>query len=348
MRYFPMFIDLRGRKVVVVGGNEEALRKVRLLQKTEGRIEIIAQDLHPELSDMAIWGTVEWVGHHFADHHIAGAALVFVAADDLTNQRVSEAAQALSIPVNFVDHAELSTAITPAIVDRDPLVIAIGSEGAAPILAQHVRANLEASLPPQLGAFVRKAQELRDKIAENLPPGNRRRAFWRSYFLGPLIDVFTSRRQEFDAEIDRLIAAQSGPARGRVTIIGAGPGDPELLTLKAQRKLLEADLILHDADMPAGILEYSRRDATRQSISADPQTEMDTTATLIQEAFAGKQIVRLSLGEGLPRAQAKRLEQALAAADISFEILPGIASATRTVHIAKPSAFHNLAQEHAA
>ena len=343
-----MFIDLRGRKAVVIGGNEEALRKVRLLQKTEARIEVIATDLHPELSDMAVWGTVEWVAHHFADHLIIGAALVIVAADDATNEQVSKAAQALSIPVNVVDHAELSTAITPAIVDRDPLVIAIGSEGAAPILAQQVRANLEASLPPQLGAFVRKAQDLREKVAEALPPGNRRRAFWRSYFLGPLIDVFTSRRQEFDAEVEKLIAAQTGPARGRVTIVGAGPGDPELLTLKAQRKLLEADIIMFDAEISTGILEYSRRDATRQSVKFGAEAENHAIAELIREAHAGKQIVRLAHGEGLPQAQLKRLQQALAAADISFEVVMGLNQAAEKISLAKPSLFRSLAQEHAA
>ncbi|MGH6875584.1 MAG: NAD(P)-dependent oxidoreductase, partial [Aestuariivirgaceae bacterium] len=262
MRYFPLFIDLKSRKVLVVGGGEEALRKIRLLLKTEARIEVIAAELHPELTDLAVGGNIAWVGREFSPTLLDGAACVFVAAGEELNSRVSREAHKRDILVNVVDEAELSSAIVPAIVDRDPLVIAVGTEGAAPVLAQGIRSELEADLPPFLGALTRAAGALRERVASSVPAGSSRRAFWHQFFFGNIRDAFARGKSHFDSAVgDALSAAQ--PIRGRVSLVGAGPGDPELLTLKAQRKLREADVIVYDRLIGPSILEYARRDAVR-------------------------------------------------------------------------------------
>jgi uroporphyrin-III C-methyltransferase / precorrin-2 dehydrogenase / sirohydrochlorin ferrochelatase len=331
MRYFPMFLDLKNRKALVVGGGEEALRKVRLLLKTEALIEVVATELHPELTDMSVWGSIYWLGHGFHEDQLDGAALVFVASDDETNERVSAAARARSIPVNVVDEPDLSTAITPAIVDRDPLVIAIGSEGAAPILAQGVRARVESMLPPQLGAYVKRAESLRERVAEHVPFGNRRRAFWTKFFFGPLKDIFISGNGDFNAELDKLIADEAHPAQGRVSLVGAGPGDPELMTLKAQRRLQEADVIVYDRLVGPGILEYARRDATRIAVGKTPHQpspkQADINAILIREAKAGKLVVRLKGGDPYVFGRGGEEQAILEAEGIPVDVVPGITAA---------------------
>lgn len=331
MRYFPMFLDLKNRKALVVGGGEEALRKVRLLLKTEALIEVVATELHPELTDLSVWGSIYWLGHGFHEDQLDGAALVFVASDDETNERVSAAARARSIPVNVVDEPDLSTAITPAIVDRDPLVVAIGSEGAAPILAQGIRARVESMLPPQLGAFVKRAEGLRERVAEAIPPGNRRRAFWTRYFFGPLKDIFITGNGDFNAEIDKLLEDEARPAQGRVSLVGAGPGDPELLTLKAQRRLQEADVIVYDRLVGPGILEYARRDATRVAVGKTPHQsspkQSDINAILLREAHAGKLVVRLKGGDPYVFGRGGEEQAFLEAHGVPVDVVPGVTAA---------------------
>ena len=181
MRYFPIFFDLEGRKVIVVGGGEEALRKVRLLLKTDARISVIASMLHDELASEP---RVEWLARRFAPHLLDGAALVYAAEPEL-NSIVSVAAKLRGIPVNVIDEANISTSITPSIVDRDPVVVAIGTEGTAPVLGQGIRARIDAMLPVGLGDLAARASTLRSLVAEKVPHGNRRRSFWQKFSWAP-------------------------------------------------------------------------------------------------------------------------------------------------------------------
>src|SRR5687767_13502245 len=233
MRYFPLFIDLKARKVLVVGGGEEALRKVRLLLKTEARIELIAPELHPELTDLAIGGNIAWIGRDFSPSSLDGAACAFVAADEELSRRVSSEAHKRDILVNVVDEADLSSAIVPAIVDRDPLVIAVGTEGTAPVLAQGIRSELEADLPPFLGALTKAAGALRERVAAHVPAGSPRRQFWRRFFFGSIREAFATGKDQFERELAFSLDDLAKSSSGRVSLVGAGPGDPELLTLKA-------------------------------------------------------------------------------------------------------------------
>lgn len=314
MRYFPIFIDLKGRKVVVVGGGEESLRKVRLLSRTEASIVVIAENLHKEL---AANPRVEWLARRFEASLLDGAALA-VSADAQLHEAVAEAARARGIPVNAVDHSGLSTFLMPSIVDRAPLVVAIGTEGTAPMLGQGLRARIDAMLPPSLGKLAQAAGALRGRVAEAVPAGNRRRSFWKRFFFGDVRDAFVAdESSNYNSLVEALFVNEASPARGRVAFVNAGAGDPELLTLKAQRMLQEADVIVHDRFISANILEVARRDAVR--IPLDQLAFTGVATILIREANANRHVVRLRSGEALVEELA-----AVAADGIPVEIVPGI------------------------
>jgi uroporphyrin-III C-methyltransferase/precorrin-2 dehydrogenase/sirohydrochlorin ferrochelatase len=322
MRYFPIFYDLEGRKVVVVGGGEEALRKVRLLLKTNARILVIAPLLHDELASEP---RVEWLARRFAPNLLDDAALVY-AADPELNNLVSVEAKARGIPVNVIDGAEISTFITPSIVDRDPVIVAIGTEGTAPVLGQGIRARVDAMLPNALGALAKKANALRPRVANEVPQGSRRRSFWNRFFFGSIRDAAIADDEAgYAHELNIALNDEAKPSVGRVSIVGAGPGDPELLTLKAQRKLQEADVIVYDDLIGSGILELARRDAVR--IVAD-KTQFEINALLIREARGGKHVVLLISGDVDTGSDE---QAALEDTGIAVEVVPGIATSTAKV-----------------
>ena len=259
MRYFPLFYDLQNARAVVIGGGEEALRKVRLLLKTPVRIDVIAAEILPALANES---RINWVAKAYKSELIQGSALI-ISADVAFNAQVSADAKALGIPVNAVDDAALSTFLVPAIVDRDPVVVAIGTEGTAPVLAQNIRAKVDALLPVNLGAFTRRAAALRGLVAEKLAHGLPRRAFWTDFFFGSVAEAVKS-NDEVAYELalgDALFNHSQGKQR-RVSSI-AVPSELDLLTLRDHRALMEADYIVHDAETPTALLEMARRDAVR-------------------------------------------------------------------------------------
>jgi uroporphyrin-III C-methyltransferase / precorrin-2 dehydrogenase / sirohydrochlorin ferrochelatase len=328
MRYFPVFFDLRDARVIVVGGGEEALRKVRLLLKTEAQIEIIAPEIHEELAANT---RVKWLARKYAAKLLDGAKLVY-SADAELNAKVSADAQARNIPVNAVDQAEISTFIVPSIVDRDPVVIAIGTEGTAPVLAQGIRARVDAMLPADLGKLATKAQSLREKVAGLLPPGNRRRAFWQDFFFGKLRDaVLAGDHVAETLAVEDAAYAESKTSTGRVSLVGAGPGDPELLTLKAQRKLQEADVIIYDRLVSDAVLEMSRRDAVRIPVGKTPfqpsPKQGEINQIIITEARKGLRVVRLKGGDPYVFGRGGEEQAAIEAAGIPVDVVPGITAA---------------------
>jgi uroporphyrin-III C-methyltransferase/precorrin-2 dehydrogenase/sirohydrochlorin ferrochelatase len=328
MRYFPIFADLRGRTVLVVGGAEEALRKVRLIRKTEARIVVVAETLHPELAELEAMGSITWNAEPFGPRMVEGAALVF-ACEAETREAVSAAARAANVQVNAVDRADLSTVIVPAIVDRDPIVVAIGSEGTAPILAQHIRASVEAMLPPALGGLATAAEALRARVGEVIAPGAPRRAFWQRFFFGRPRELFLEgRTAAFEAAVETLIAADAvAPLRGAVAFVAAGPGDPELLTLKAQRKLQEADVIVADRTISLSILEYARRDAVRAFVDGGEEAR----DVVLREAAAGKRVVRLTAY----LADDAALRSSLVEAGVDLETVPGVSAPAEVMPLAQ-------------
>lgn len=331
MRYFPLFLDVQNRKALVVGGGEEALRKVRLLLKTEVRIEVVATELHSELTDLAVGGNIAWVGRKFAPHHLDGAAMVFVSSDDETNEEVSREALSRDILVNVVDDAERSSALVPAIVDRDPLVVAIGTEGEAPVLAQSIRNELETTLPPFLGALTRAAGALRERVAERVPAGSRRREFWQQFFFGKVREAFARGRSSFGQVLEMALRESAEPFGGSVSLVGAGPGDPELLTIKAQRKLKNADVIVYDRLVGPKILEYARRDAIRIPVGKEPGkpsvAQEKINAILVREARAGRIVVRLKGGDPYVFGRGGEEQAVLESEGIAVDVVPGITAA---------------------
>jgi uroporphyrin-III C-methyltransferase/precorrin-2 dehydrogenase/sirohydrochlorin ferrochelatase len=331
MRYFPLFIDLAGRRALVIGGGEEALRKVRLLLKTDVAIDLIADSLADELAGLVTAGRIAWKAKFYAPHHLDGAALAYV-ADERYDAQVSSDARARDIPVNVVDHAELSSFIQPAIVDRDPVVVAIGTEGAGPVLGQGLRARIDAMLPAALGRLASTGEVLRERIAKTVAPGFARRDFWQRFFFGSIRDSFLAGDQSaYARELEAALAGDSSPPAGRVSLVGAGPGDPELLTLKAQRKLIEADVIIYDRLVGPSILELARRDAIRIPVGKtayEPSPrQSEINAILIGEAKAGRRVVRLKGGDPYVFGRGGEEQAALEAAGIAVDVVPGITAA---------------------
>ena len=319
MRYFPIFFDLQDRKVIVVGGGEEAVFKVRLLLKTTAKIAVIAPALHEELKNNS---RIEWLSTKFNGYLLEGAALVY-SADPELNAWVSKEAQSRGIPVNAVDQAQISTFIVPSIVDRDPVIIAIGTEGTAPVLGQGLRAKIDATLPQKLGLLARRAAGLRERVAASVPHGQVRRSFWQNFFFGPTRDaLFEGDDVAFALSVNDTIQNAAREPEGLVSFVGAGPGDPELLTLKAQRKLYEADVIVHDPAVPAAVLEMARRDATR-IVAVHNLRELE--GILVANVKQGKLVVRLLAGQE-QNVQAVAEQANLHCQGIATDFVPGFAA----------------------
>jgi uroporphyrin-III C-methyltransferase / precorrin-2 dehydrogenase / sirohydrochlorin ferrochelatase len=328
MRYFPIFVDLKDARVVVVGGGEEALRKVRLLLKTDARIDVIAAELHDELRANP---RVNWLARVYSARLLDGATLVYSSHQDL-NPQVSADAKARGIQINAVDQADISTFIVPSIVDRDPVVVAIGTEGTAPVLGQGIRAEIDARLPSELGALASRAAQLRGHVAEYVPHGNRRRAFWQKFFFGDVREAFFAKdKKQFATAFRDALTSESAAPVGSVSLVGAGPGDAELLTLKAQRKLHEADVIVYDRLVSPAVLEMARRDAVRIPVGKTPYVpspkQSEINDILITEAKKGLRVVRLKGGDPYVFGRGGEEQAALEAQGIAVDVVPGITAA---------------------
>jgi uroporphyrin-III C-methyltransferase / precorrin-2 dehydrogenase / sirohydrochlorin ferrochelatase len=327
MRYFPLFADLAEAEVLVAGGGEAAAQKVRLLRKTSARITVMAESLNSELGELAHAGALRHVPRLPRAADLAGQSLVYVATGDRQlRAELFAAARARGIPINVVDAPELSTFLTPAIVDRDPIVVAIGTEGAAPVLAREIKSRLESWLPANLGALAKKALSLRRRVALRISEPQARRQLWERLFKGAFRRaVLTGADGEAQRIFARELKAAATPNLGRVVLIGCGPGDPDLLTLKAVQRLQEADVLVVDRLVNPQILEYARRDAKAPGGPATSQAEINRI--LVAEAAAGQLVARLKGGDPLIFGRAGEELAACAAAHLTVEIVPGITAA---------------------
>ena len=335
MRTFPIFLDLHDSRVVVVGGGEQAAQKVRLLLKTPARVEVIHETLNGELSELAKCGRIVW-RRVFTPAALDGCRLVYAAADAETNVAVARAANERNIPINVVDDLALCTFQSPAIVDRAPVVVAIGTEGTAPMLARQIRAHLESWLPPRLGQLAALAGTLRKQVNGRLRADARsRRRFWELFFTGRTRALMLDGKEaDARAEAEALVADGrfNAPSRGHVSLVGAGPGTADLMTLRALRRLQEADVIVHDRLIDASVLECARRDARRIDVGKSPGqaciAQAGINAILVAEAEAGNDVVRLKGGDPMIFGRVGEEMAALDAAGISYDIVPGVTSAT--------------------
>jgi uroporphyrin-III C-methyltransferase/precorrin-2 dehydrogenase/sirohydrochlorin ferrochelatase len=322
MEYLPVSLDLRGRRVVVIGAGEVASRKIELLRRAGAQLVVIAREALPELA--ALLGE-RLQRRDYAPGDLATAAFVVAATDDAgLNARVAEEARTLGIWVNVVDDRELSSAIMPAIVDRGALTVAISSSGASPVLATRLRNQIEALLPESLGALVLRARSWRERVAARLPAGPQRRSFWQKFFDAP-----PPAERGVEQALDEFTAGL--PATGTVYLTGAGPGNPDFLTLRALQVLGTADIVFHDRLVSAAVLDRARRDAERVDVGKrgyGPGSEQQQiNAALIAAARAGKTVVRLKGGDPFVFGRGGEELLALRAAGIPVEVIPGITAA---------------------
>lgn len=312
MRHFPAFLDLQGRTVLVLGAGEIAMRKA---------------------APLAAAGAVIRQAEHFDAAQLDGVVLAVGAdAPEPDLLALSQAAQARGIPVNVVDRPALCSFIMPAIVDRDPVTIAISTGGAAPVLARMVRQKIEAVLPPTLGVLAALAGRMNAAVRRALPELGARRRFLEHALAGPPAALaLAGRVAEAENAFARALDDAEVTPPGIVHLVGAGPGAADLLTLRALRLLGEADIIVHDAFVPDAVLDMARRDAERvvfgTACAAHCQPQEEIGALLVRLANQGKRVVRLTHGDPSVLGRGGEEGAALAEAGIAHEVVPGVTAA---------------------
>lgn len=336
MNYFPAFFDLDGQRVLVVGGGEVALRKISLLERAGALITVVAPVMTPELEQRAAAGAFNAVVREFVPGDLDGMRMVIVATSRrAVNRWIANLSESRNIPVNVVDDAQSSRFIVPAIIDRDPVLVAVSTGGASPVLARRLRERLEALIPAKIGDLAAWLAELRGSTRRRLRDTAERRRFFETLVDGPAARRFIAGDHAGARRMAQELLARSAAApraAGEVTLVGAGPGDPELLTLKALRALQDADVILYDRLVPAAVLELARRDAARicvgKAAGRKGSTQAEINALLIEHARRGRRVVRLKGGDPFIFGRGGEELQALAAARIPFSVVPGITAAT--------------------
>jgi uroporphyrin-III C-methyltransferase/precorrin-2 dehydrogenase/sirohydrochlorin ferrochelatase len=333
MKLYPLFADLAKRTVLVVGGGDVAARKSAALLAAGAHVRVGAPVLGTQLAPWAAQGRVVHVPGNYTDDWLSGVWLVVAATDDrMLNRRIAEAAQERRILINVVDDAALSSFHVPAVVDRSPVLIAISSGGAAPMLARWVRERLETLLDHSLGAFGALLERKRAFIRSQYGNPIARRRFYERLFAGRIWQLLrTHKNGQAERELVNTARDDAKPAQGSVALVGAGPGDPGLLTLRALRLLNQADVILHDRLVGAEILELARRDAEYIEVGKEAGnhhvTQEQIHALMLLHARAGRLVVRLKGGDPFVFGRGGEELEFLHAHDVPYEVVPGITAA---------------------
>jgi len=334
MSLYPLFADLRGRPAVVVGGGAVAQRKIVRLLEAGAAVTVVSPHLHPCLVELVRAGKVAHQDGEFRPEFLDGQWLAIAAtANRDVNRAVADAAQARRILVNVVDDAQLSSFHVPAVIDRAPVQIAISTAGAAPMLARVLRERIEALLDQSVGALARLLDRYRLRIRERHPDVAARRRFYSQAITGPVAALLRrARPADAEAELQGALVLGQSEQPGSVALVGAGPGDPGLLTLHALRALNEADVILHDRLVDARILDLARRDA--QFIDVGKRAGAHATnqdrihELLLAYARSGKRVVRLKGGDPFVFGRGGEEIEFLREQAIVYEVVPGITAAT--------------------
>ena len=329
---FPAFFRVEGRTASVFGNGDEAFAKVRLLMNTQAKIVAYAQTPEADYHSFLIANRIATVRGEFSAEQVKGATLVFAATGDAEADRaIVDAARAERIPANAVDQPDYCDFYTPALVNRAPVAVAIGTEGAGPVLAQMIRAQIDQILSPSLGKLAELATHYRKPVDRLVPRGVARRVFWRRFFSGSVADAVNAGHVKQAEQAADSLLQSSREVEGRVWLVGAGPGAEDLLTLRAQRVMMEADVIVYDALVPQAIVDMGRRDAERLSVGkrkgCHTKSQEEINDLLVQLGREGKRVVRLKSGDPLVYGRAGEEMAALRAAGIGYEIVPGITSA---------------------
>lgn len=349
MDYLPIFVKLEGRDCLVVGGGEVAWRKSRMLMKAGASVTVVAPDAGEEIQHAAGNGDLVWVQDGFKPEHLDKVFLVIAATDNpLVNELVSKAADKRRVLANVVDDTPKCSFIVPSIVDRSPIVIAISSAGKSPVLARLIREKLETLIPSHVGRMAKLAGEFRDTLKQKISTLNGRRKFWEMAFDGRFSSLVASGDDDAaKAELERLTDGVS--LQGEVALIGAGPGDAGLLTLRALQLMQQADVVLYDYLVSDEIMELCRRDAelicVGKRASYHSVSQEETNAMLVKYAQKGHRVVRLKGGDPFMFGRGGEELQVLQEAGVPFQVVPGItAAAGATAYAGIPLTHRDYAQ----
>ncbi|HUY19627.1 MAG TPA: siroheme synthase CysG [Candidatus Binataceae bacterium] len=336
MEWFPAFIRLRGYRCLVVGGGAVALRKTRQLLAAGAAVTVVAPDPTAGFDDRVAGGAVEILRRRFEPGLVRGRRLVIAATDDPeVNREVAAAAERHGVLVNVVDAPELCGYIAPAIIDRDGVTVAIGSDGVAPLLARELRARIDAAIPRGVGRLAALIARWRATVRRCLPAAAARRRLWEEVVRGPVASAALSGDRDGAAQLmaRALERACSGDftSQGEVYLVGAGPGDPELLTLAALRLMNDCDVVMHDSLVAPEILAMVRRDAVQVDVGkrcgAHGLSQDEINRLMIDKARQGLRVLRLKGGDPLIFGRAGEEMEALARAGVAYRVVPGITAA---------------------
>ena len=337
MDYLPLFYQLKDQLCLVVGGGEIASRKASMLRRAGGHVRVVAPDISVPMQTLLGQDQgSESLQRTYQSTDLDGVLLAIAATDDQDlNAQVSRDARSRNIPVNVVDNPELCTFILPSIVDRSPIVMAVSSGGQSPVLARLIRAKLESTIPASYGRLASLVGKFRDQAKTKFSDVNQRRGFWENVLTGPIAEfVFAGKETEAEHMLQRELSAENEvkPPVGEVYLVGAGPGDPDLLTFRALRLMQQADVVLYDRLVSPGVLDLVRRDAEQiyvgkaRSEHAVPQDEINEY--LVQLAQQGKRVCRLKGGDPFIFGRGGEEIGRLADAGIQFQVVPGITAAS--------------------
>ncbi len=332
MQYLPIFADLNAKSVLLVGGGHVALRKARTLLQAGAVLTVVAKEFAEDFIEWQQQQRVHLIHGEFAESLLAGQWLVLAATDDdELNARVHLAATAQQIWVNTVDDQDKCEFIFPSIIDRSPILVAISSGGSAPVLVRRLREKLETLLPQHLGPLARLVGKFRRKVQEKLDNFAERRQFYERVFNSNVVSLLQTEQPEAaETELSAMLAGHQ-PSQGEVFVVGAGPGDPELLTLKALQCMQQADVIVYDYLVSAPILALVRRDAelicVGKKAGAHSVQQEHTNQLLVDLALAGKKVCRLKGGDPFIFGRGAEEIEALLPHQIKFQVVPGITAA---------------------
>ena len=334
MQALPIFFNITNRHCVVIGGGDVATRKVIMLLKAQAAITLYSPEICTELADMANAGRIQYVQAHFDKQQIENACLVIAATDDeQVNIAVSLAAKAQNIPVNVVDSPDLCTFTMGSIIERSPIVIAISSEGNAPVLARYIRTKIETMLPAAYGRIAAIAGEFRDQVKDKFATTQLRRRFWEGVLQGPMVERVLSGQEQAARDLlqNILNGADATANRGEVFLVGGGPGDPDLLTFRALRLMQQCDVCVYDKLVSPEVMELVRRDAELIYVGKSrdqhtmPQEEINDL--LARLALEGKRVLRLKGGDPFIFGRGGEEIETLMQHGVPFQVVPGITAA---------------------
>jgi uroporphyrin-III C-methyltransferase/precorrin-2 dehydrogenase/sirohydrochlorin ferrochelatase len=334
--FFPIFLDLQNRDCLVVGGGKVAARKVALLLRAGASVQVVSPQLGDELARLAEEKRIDYAPRGFAEADVEGKVLVIAATgDEAVNRRVSELARARNIPVNVVDQPQLCSFIVPSVIDRSPVQVAVSTGGSSPVLARLLRARLESYVPAAYGRLARLVESFRQRVQQRFSRVEQRRQFWENALQGEVAELLFAGRDELARQQleEALAGAEDNPHPvGEVYLVGAGPGDPDLLTFRALRLLQMADVVVYDRLVAPPILDLARRDAERIYVGKERDnhalSQENINQLLVRLAREGKRVVRLKGGDPFIFGRGGEEIATLMENGVTFQVVPGITAAS--------------------